>query len=115
MKVPIKRMNWFVRAITFNWPDGITLAPFGVYIKPKHMTNHRMMRHESIHWVQQIEMRILPFYIWYVFEWFIKLFKYGKGAYRNISFEKEAKRNEVEVGYLDRRKSHAWWKYIRGS
>lgn len=53
-------MNWFVRLITFGWAAGITLAPFGIYIREKYwgFTTFfkTMVNHESIHWKQQMEM-----------------------------------------------------------
>ncbi len=60
MEAVIKKMNWFVKIITFNWAVGITLAPFGIYIKEAYLNNRRMIRHESIHWEQQMEMWIVP-------------------------------------------------------
>lgn len=105
----IKKMNLFVRIITFNWPIAITLAPFGIYIKEKYWCSKTLRQHEMVHWKQQMEMLIIPFYVWYFIEWVIKLFKYGKLAYYNISFEREAsQRNE----YPGNRKSFAWVKYI---
>ena len=59
-----------------------------------------------IHWKQQMEMLIIPFYVWYFIEWVIKLFKYGKKAYYNISFEREANQRS------EYRKPFAWIKYI---
>lgn len=88
----IKPMTKILRFILPNWVSGITLAPFGIYIdldKPfDDLTS--VVNHEEIHWRQQIEMFIIPFYLWYSVEWFLKLFKYGGQAYMNISFEREA-------------------------
>ena len=106
----IKKMNLFVRIITFNWPIAITLAPFGIYIKEKYLCSKTLRRHEMIHWKQQIEMLIIPFYVWYFIEWVIKLFKYGKLSYFNISFEREANES-VDSTYS--RKPFGWIKYIR--
>ena len=97
-------MNLFVRIITFGWPDAITIAPFGIYIKEAYMYNHEIRVHEFVHWRQQLEMFILPFYTWYLIEWFIKLFIYGKRAYINISFEREARAGRV--------KPYGWIKYL---
>jgi len=55
----IKKMNLFVSIMTFGWADGITLAPFGVYLKEKYLKNKRIINHETIHWKQQMEMMIL--------------------------------------------------------
>jgi len=115
-KPKVKKMNGFVRFITFGWAAGITLAPFGIYIQSKYFlwqSFKRIVNHEEIHWKQQLEMGILPFYIWYGLEWFIKLFIYGKKAYYNISFEREANAYENNFNYLETRKTWAWFKYIR--
>lgn len=57
---------------------------------------------------------ILPlfsFYIWYVLEWFFKsLFKL-KNAYKDISFEKEAKASENDNCYLENMDCFEWLKY----
>ena len=100
----IKKMNWFVKGITFNWAAAITLAPFGIYIKEEHLENERIIDHELVHWEQQMEMLIIPFYIWYFVEWVVKLFKYGRKSYYNLSFEREAR-----VGRVYR---FGWFKYL---
>jgi hypothetical protein len=102
----IVKMNWFVKLITFNWPDAITLSPFGIYVKDGHF-KPKTINHEKIHWRQQIEMLIIPFYLWYFMEWIIRLFNDYK-----ISFEKEAYDNDDNLEYLETRKRFSWIKYI---
>lgn len=70
--------------------------------------------HESIHLKQQGEMLVLPFFVWYLAEWFVRLFTKGR-AYRNISFEREAYANEADETYLQHRKHYAWIHYISKS
>lgn len=72
------------------------------------------LNHESIHTEQMKEMLYIPFYIWYVIEWLIRLVSYGdaKLAYRAISFELEAYSNQQDENYLKNRKRFAWFKYI---
>lgn len=82
----------------------ITLFPFGIYVRDFGIKTY----HEQIHWVQQKEMLCLFFYLWYLIEWFIKLFKYKNKAYYAISFEREAYDNESNLNYLKTRKSFAW-------
>ncbi|MEN6293117.1 MAG: hypothetical protein ABFD07_14035 [Methanobacterium sp.] len=108
----IRQKNFIVRLFTGENVIGVTLAPFGIYLKPEYLTNKRVIRHESIHWKQQLEMLIIPFYLWYLIEWFIRLFMKGN-AYRNISFEREAYKNENDEKYLENRKLFAWTKYLR--
>lgn len=69
------------------------------------------INHEEIHTAQIKEMLYIVYYIWYIIEWLIKLFKYNN-AYRNISFEREAYTNEKDFNYLSNRKHYAWFKMI---
>lgn len=56
-------------------------------------------------------MPLFSFYIWYVLEWFFKsLFKL-KNAYKDISFEKEAKASENDNCYLENMDYFEWLKY----
>ena len=69
------------------------------------------LNHESIHTAQMKEMLYIPFYLWYIIEWLIKLF--GKGnAYKNISFEREAYANQYNLDYLKTRKRYSWVKRL---
>lgn len=63
------------------------------------------MNHERIHLRQQLELLIVPFFIWYGVEFLIRLLQYKDRymAYRNISFEREAYENEKDLDYLQRR------------
>lgn len=70
------------------------------------------INHEGIHTAQMKEMLYVFFYLWYFIEWFIKLFKYGGKAYRNISFEREAYAREADMNYLKERKHFAWWSEV---
>ena len=93
---------------------GITLWPFGIYFrKAAYALEEIHVIHESIHWRQQIEMLGLFFYLWYFIEWIIKLFWFGRYAYHEISFEKEAYKNHHVPDYLTVRKKYAWIKYIK--
>lgn len=72
--------------------------------------------HESIHTEQMKELLFVPFYLFYFFEWFFKLFYYkfnSHKAYKNISFEREAYRNEADLEYLSKRKRYNWFKLIK--
>lgn len=80
-----------------------------------HTSNwYRMIQHEKIHFKQQKEMLFLFFYFWYIIEFIILLVihKNVDKAYRNISFEKEAYKNETENDYLSTRKFFNWWNFI---
>jgi len=91
--------------------SGMSLWPFVVVI-PK--ASQRLVRHEMIHIRQQREMLVVPFYIWYVLEYLIRLPFYGSNAYMNISFEREAysQYDSEYSDYLETRKPYSWFKYL---
>ena len=84
---------------------GITLFPFIVVSQKNLKQNEVIINHEKIHIRQQIELLILPFFIWYGIEFFMKwiIYKDKNVAYRNISFEREAYSNEKDLHYLKQR------------
>jgi len=106
----INPMGYFLRIVTFGWARAITLAPFGIYIKEGYYTDVRINR-EKIHWAQQMEMLIIPFYLWYIIEWLIRLPINGKSAYRKLLFEQETFKNGDNLDYLQTRKHFAWLCY----
>jgi hypothetical protein len=108
----IYKLGWFLNLILPKWVAGITIAPFGIYLREDVFSNYRINNHENIHWTQQMEMLIVFFYLWYLFEWLIKLSKYGKETYRNLSFEREAKHGEMLDYYEIERKPYAWIHYL---
>ena len=70
------------------------------------------LNHEAIHTAQMRELLYIGFYLWYVVEWLVKLFIYGKEAYRNVSFEREAYQYAGYEGYLSIRKRYRWIQLI---
>ena len=109
----IKKMNWFVRLLTFGWATAITLAPFGIFMKDVVINNLRTINHEKIHWKQQLEMLIIFFYLWYLIEFLIRIFINGKKAYVSLCFEREAYANDDNLDYLKTRKPYDWLKYVK--
>jgi hypothetical protein len=102
---------FFIKYFTPKKIRGIALFPF-IIIRSKELKNRDFfIFHEKIHLRQQLEMLVLPFYIWYAVEFFIKLLHYKKFylAYENISFEREAYTNENNLNYLKKRK---FWNFI---
>jgi hypothetical protein len=76
------------------------------------------INHESIHWKQQKEMLIVPFFVWYFAEYLVRLAQHKNHdeAYRNISFEREAYGKENDFNYvfgMNTRKVLAWWGYLK--
>ncbi len=89
---------------------GLTFFPF-VFVKNKDdALDTVFVNHEKIHLRQQVELLILPFYVWYFVEYLFRLvqFKDRKKAYYNISFEREAYANEKDLNYI---KSRSFWNF----
>jgi hypothetical protein len=72
------------------------------------LKGQKTINHESIHFQQQLELGVLPFYFIYVLEYLLKLPFYGSKAYENISFEREAYENDEDLEYLDNRTRYCW-------
>ena len=94
-------------------PKGfLAINLFGLlFCKKDAKINDVIVNHESIHTSQMKEMLYIPFYLWYVTEWLIKLLSKGN-AYRNISFEREAYDNQYNLNYLKERKRYSWIKRL---
>ena len=103
-----------------------TINIFGVEvvrkgIRPQHNISLRnwdiMLNHELIHTAQMKELLYIPFYLWYVLEWLIRLaiYRNAREAYRNVSFEREAYDMQNNFGYIidKERKPYAFLKYIK--
>lgn len=84
--------------------SAITLFPF-IIISKTTSSNPVLINHEKIHLRQQLELLIIPFYIWYLIEFFAK-------GYLNNSFEKEAYLNEKNQDYLKTRKPYSFRMYL---
>ena len=93
---------------------GLTIFPFVLVKYGFDKVNETLLNHEKIHLRQQLEMLILPFFVWYFFEYLIRLIQYKKTdlAYRNISFEREAYANESNLSYLENRSFFQFLKYV---
>lgn len=83
---------------------GLAFWPF-IFISSKTIVDKELINHERIHLRQQIEMLIIPFYIWYLIELYTK-------GYMNISFEKEAYGNDHNLNYLKKRRIFSFIKYL---
>ncbi|MDG2432597.1 MAG: hypothetical protein P8M54_09070 [Flavobacterium sp.] len=92
----------------------ITIFPFILLRYKEDRNDARLINHERIHLRQQLELLIVPFYLWYSFEYFLKLVRYKDKnlAYRAISFEREAYDNENNFYYLKQRSFCSSFKYI---
>jgi len=92
----------------------IALFPF-ILVNRKAVVNEQLINHERIHLRQQIEMLVLPFYLFYLLEYLVRLIQTSNKdkAYRNISFEREAYENDHDMNYLQKRKIWNWIKYLK--
>jgi len=96
-------------------PDGyrgMSVFPFVILRARSDAQDSVLMNHEKIHLRQQSELLVLPFFVWYLADYMVKLIRYRdkNKAYRNIIFEREAYANERDLSYL---KSRSFWKFLK--
>lgn len=91
---------------------GIAIFPFVILRTKAHAQDEAYLNHEKIHIRQQMELLVLPFFVWYGIEYLIRFLRYKDKvkAYRTISFEKEAYANEKNAGYLA---SRPCWNFLQ--
>lgn len=91
---------------------GLTFYPFVFLADKDDKLNEVFINHEKIHIRQQLELLIVPFYLWYFLEFLYRWiqFKDKKKAYLNISFEREAYLNEKNLHYL---KQRSFWRFLK--
>ena len=95
--------------------SGLTVFPFVFLRYQGDKVNATFINHEKIHLRQQVELLVIPFFIGYFVEFFIRWIQYKNRhlAYKNISFEREAYANETNRNYLKTRKVYSFLKYIK--
>lgn len=96
--------------------DYVAINLFGIIFARKEFKpiSRVTENHERIHTVQMRELLFIFFYLWYMIEWIVRLIQYrnSKEAYLNISFEREAHKNQSDLGYLKVRKHYQNLKYL---
>ncbi|WP_010231331.1 hypothetical protein [Gillisia marina] len=104
-------VNKFLLAKGFN---GVSFWPFVILKNESFKNDPVLLNHEKIHLKQQAEMLLVFFYLWYGIEFGVKFLQYKNKylAYRNISFEKEAYKNELNMNYVRSRKFWGFLKYL---
>ena len=95
------KSNWFTSMLGIL---GIAIFPF-IIIKKNYKGEDRLLNHERIHILQQLEMFVIPFYVLYFY------YSATRG-YRNNPFEIEAFDNDDNLDYLKNRKLFSWTKHI---
>ena len=95
--------------------SAIALYPFCLIQHKKYKGHLQLLNHERIHFRQQIELLIIPFYFFYLLHYLILLARLGNhdNAYRNIVFEKEAYANDQNLEYLKTRKIWSFMNYFK--
>jgi hypothetical protein len=99
----------YTRKRIFNYYTGLS---FFIFIWISKLTNDevRLVRHEKIHFLQQLELLFIFHWILYAFFYLVCRYK-GHGhyiAYRYNPFEIEAYDNDHDEDYLKKRKLFAW-------
>ncbi len=93
---------------------GMAIFPFILLKSERLKRDAEIINHETIHLRQQLELLVFPFYILYLLNYLINLFRYQNHdlAYRNIIFEKEAYDHETDLKYLKNGNWYGWIKSI---
>lgn len=89
--------------------NGLAAWPF-IFVRPNATAN--TILHEKIHLRQQVEMLVLPFFVWYAVEFLIRWVQSGfrsEVAYHNVSFEREAYLHENDTNHLPHR---YFWEFL---
>lgn len=103
----------YTRKRIFNYYTGMSFFVF-IWICKLTKDEVQLVRHEKIHFLQQVEMLFIFHWIFYALFYLISRVK-GHGhyvAYRYNPFEMEAYSNEHDVDYLRKRKMFAWASYV---
>ncbi len=93
----------------------IAVAIFPIIIINKNYKgNLVLVNHEKIHLKQQIELLWIGFFVWYLIEFLYRYYQYKNWymAYKNISFEQEADRYEMDLEYLKNRKRFSFYSFL---
>ncbi len=95
--------------------SAITIFPFILLVNKSLRQDQFLINHERIHIAQAVELLIVPFYMLYLGEFFIRYlyFRDFKKAYMHISFEREAYAHQGELNYLRNRPFWAFARYLR--
>jgi hypothetical protein len=96
--------------------NAMALYPFMLFKSKSLKSDDLIINHEKIHFKQQQELLILPFYILYLLQYLVNRLKYKnhQQAYLNICFEQEAYTNDRNMDYLHGRKPYAWIHFLKG-
>lgn len=104
----------FLRLIAGKYVNAMAVYPFIIVRNQEVKESEVTIHHEKIHFRQQLELFIVPFYILYILFYIVYRFKgYNHfNAYMSIPFEREAYRNDTNLDYLKTRSFWAWINYL---
>ena len=100
----LNSISWFSNIL------GISLFPY-IILREKYegtVRGEQIINHETIHFQQQLELLVIPFYILYILNYIFNGFNY-----RKIIFEQEAFNNENNLEYLTTRKRYSWIQLLK--
>jgi len=94
--------------------NGMALFPFILVKEKASKFDEAVIRHEIIHLRQQLELLVLPFYVFYLINYLYNrtIFNNHHQAYMNIVFEREAYANDAFPDYLSSRNLFSWIRYF---
>ncbi len=95
-------------------PINIWAISFGLWVWCRGKLSEQTKNHETIHYQQQIELLFVGQWLLYGLFWLVGMVRYrnGEKAYRENPFEREAYRNDEDLGYLATRPRYSWVFYV---
>ena len=96
-------------------PIDVWAFSFGPFVVCRGDLSEKVRRHETIHFLQQVEMLFILQWMLYGLFYVIGRFTKGswKAAYYGNPFEVEAYANDLDPDYLQERKFWAWTGYVK--
>lgn len=103
-----------ILTVPFLRVRGMAFFPFILLRNKNSRQDPVLMNHERIHLRQQLELLIVPFYLFYLINYLYNLITTldHETAYRNIIFELEAYDHDKELNYLAHRRLFNFLDYI---
>lgn len=103
-------MNYPVIVVPFLPAAAMAVFPFILVKKASYRSDVVLIQHEKIHLQQQLELLVMPFYLFYLFHYLVNLIRYRnhEKAYLLIIFEREAYKHDNDENYLVNRRFCAW-------
>ena len=109
----MRPLKIYTKKKIFNYYTGLSFFIF-VWISRLEKDEVRLMRHETIHFRQQVEMLFIFHWLFYALFYLVARMKGHPHwiAYRHNPFEIEAFNNDANVNYLKERQPYKWITYV---